>query len=251
MKKILSVFLAALFVICTAFAVPVTASAATRQHVENALETLQTKNGYIPGKSAKVVGNCFGFVSAVCKELYGVTYYNEQMRGSYRYNHTGNYYTVASKTFSAATTAAKQKMVARQVMDFILDNAAAGDVISYGCANDSTRHMHTAMVQHVDTEKILLYHSNYASGNYTPAACHVDTVYWDSFLDSPNTNIREKDGDVTSLNKFFGAPMSCGNGMGLSLNRYSKLTGKYYFLVRCALIYAPEHVLVARFKAHV
>ena len=52
MKKILSVFLAALFVICTAFAVPVTASAATRQHVENALETLQTKNGYIPGKSA-------------------------------------------------------------------------------------------------------------------------------------------------------------------------------------------------------
>ena len=22
--------------------------------------------------------------------------------------------------------------------------------------------------------------------------------------------------------------MSCGNGMGLSLNRYSKLTGKYY-----------------------
>ena len=228
MKKILSVFLAALFVICTAFAVPVTASAAARQHVENALETLQTKNGYIPGKSAKVVGNCFGFVSAVCKELYGVTYYNEQMRGSYRYNHTGNYYTVASKTFSAATTAAKQKTVARQVMDFILDNAAAGDVISYGCANDSTRHMHTAMVQHVDTEKILLYHSNYASGNYTPAACHVDTVYWDSFLDSPNTNIREKDGDVTSLNKFFGAPMSCGNGMGLSLNRYSKLTGKYY-----------------------
>lgn len=132
MKKILSVFLAALFVICTAFAVPVTASAATRQHVENALETLQTKNGYIPGKSAKVVGNCFGFVSAVCKELYGVTYYNEQMRGSYRYNHTGNYYTVASKTFSAATTAAKQKTVARQVMDFIVDNAAAGDVISYG-----------------------------------------------------------------------------------------------------------------------
>ena len=228
MKKILSVFLAALFVICTAFAVPVTASAAARQHVEGALETLQTKNGYIPGKSAKVVGNCFGFLSAVCKELYGVTYYNEQMRGSYRYNHTGNYYTVASKTFSAATTSAKQKTVARQVMDFILDNAAAGDVISYGCANDSTRHMHTAMVQHVDTEKILLYHSNYASGNYTPAACHVDTVYWDSFLDSPNTNIKEKDGDVTSLNKFFGAPMSCGNGMGLSLNRYSKLTGKYY-----------------------
>ena len=27
-------------------------------------------------------------------------------------------------------------------MDFILDNAAAGDVISYGCANDGTRHMH-------------------------------------------------------------------------------------------------------------
>lgn len=47
-------------------------------------------------------------------------------------------------------------------------------------------------------------------------------------MDSPNTNIKDKDGDVTSLNKFFGAPMSCGNGMGLSLNRYSKLTGKYY-----------------------
>ena len=234
MRKILSVFLAALFVICTAFAVPVTASAATRQHVEGALETLQTKTGYIPGKSAKVTGNCFGFVSAVCKELYGVTYYNEQMRGSYRYNHTENYYTVASKTFSAATTTAKQKTVARQVMDFLLDNAAAGDVISYGCANDSTRHMHTAMVQHVDTEKILLYHSNYASGNYTPAACHVDTVYWDSFLDSPNTNIKDKNGDVTSLNKFFGAPMSCSNGMGLSLNRYSKLTSKYY-LDECTL----------------
>ena len=97
-EEILALFLAALFVICTAFAVPVTASAAARQHVENALETLQTKNGYIPGKSARC-GNCFGFVSAVCKELYGVTYYNEQMRGSYRYNHTGNYYTVASKTF--------------------------------------------------------------------------------------------------------------------------------------------------------
>ena len=234
MKKVLSVFLAALFVICTAFAVPATAGAATRQHVENALETLQTKSGYILGKSAKVVGNCFGFVSAVCKELYGVTYYNEQMQGSYRYNHTENYYTVASKTFSAATTTAKQRTVARQVMDFLLDNAAAGDVISYGCANDSTRHMHTAMVQHVDTEKILLYHSNYASGNYTPAACHVDTVYWDSFLDSPNTNIKDKNGDVTSLNKFFGAPMSCSNGMGLSLNRYSKLTSKYY-LDECTL----------------
>lgn len=233
-KKILSVFLAALFVIGTAFAVPVTATAATRQHVTDALETLQTKTGFIPGKTAKVTGNCFGFVSAVCKELYGVTYYNEQMRGSYRYNHTENYYTVASKTFSAATTAAKQKTVARQVMDFILDNAAAGDVISYGCANDSTRHMHTAMVQYVDTEKILLYHSNYASGNYTSAACHVDTVYWDSFLDSSNTNIKDKNGDVTSLNKFFGAPMNCSNGLGLSLNRYSKLTSKYY-LDECAL----------------
>ncbi len=234
MKKILSVFLAALFVICTAFAVPATACAATRLHVTDALETLQTKTGYISGKTAKVTGNCFGFVSAVCKELYGVTYYNEQMRGSYRYNHTENYYTVASTTFSAATTTAKQKTVARQVMDFILDNAAAGDVISYGCANDSTRHMHTAMVQYVDTEKILLYHSNYASGNYTSAACHVDTVYWDSFLDSPNTNIKDKNGDVTSLNKFFGAPMSCSNGMGLSLNRYSKLTSKYY-LDECTL----------------
>ena len=59
-------------------------------------------------------------------------------------------------------------------------------------------------------------------------------MYWDSFLDSPNTNIKDKDGDVTSLNKFFGAPMSCGNGMGLSLNRYSKLTGKYY-LDECTL----------------
>lgn len=53
-------------------------------------------------------------------------------------------------------------------------------------------------------------------------------------MDSPNTNIKDKDGDVTSLNKFFGAPMSCGNGMGLSLNRYSKLTGKYY-LDECTL----------------
>lgn len=234
MKKILSVFLAAWLVLCTAFAVPVTAAAAQRQHVEDALEKLQTKSGFIPGKTAKVTGNCFGFASAVCQEMYGVTYNMEQMRGSYRYNHTENYYTVASKAFKAASSAAEQKKVARQVKQFILDNAAAGDVLSYGCANDSRRHLHTAVIQHVDTEKILIYHSNYASGNYTSASCHVDALYWDSFLKTPNTNVRDKNGDVISLNRFFGAPLSCGNGMGVSLNRYTKLSSKYY-LDACAL----------------
>lgn len=228
MKKILCVFLSVILLFGTTVFAPVTVSAASKQHVEEALQTLQTQSGYIPGKTAAVTGNCFGFICAVCDKLYGKSYYYEQMNGSYRYNHTSDYYTVAQTTFSNPANAAAQKSTARQVMNFILENAAVGDVISYGCANDSTRHMHTAMIQHLDSEKMQVFHSNYACGNYSSAACHVDTILWSSFLENPNTNIKNSSGDIVSLNKFFGAPMCCSNGMGLSLNRYSKLTSKYY-----------------------
>lgn len=237
-KKILCVFLSLILVISTMVLAPVSVSAASKIHVEDALETLQTKSGYIPGKTAAVTGNCFGFASAVCEKLYGKTYYYEQMNGSYRYNHTSDYYTVAQKAFSnPKDTAAKQK-TAKQVKEFILSNAAAGDVLSYGCANDSTKHMHTVIIQHVDSEKLQVFHSNYACGNYSSAACHVDTLLWDSFLETPNTNMRNSSGDIVSLNKFFGAPMCCSNGMGLSLNRCSKLTSKYY--LDTATLAAPK-----------
>ena len=215
MKRISSFILALIISITCIFSAGVS-YADNRPHVEDALNNLQTQSGYIPLKASSVQYNCFGFISDVCAHLYGVTYYYEQQVGNYRFNHTSNYFTVSQATFPDSS-------YAKALKEWLCANAAVGDVLQIGCANDNDSKKHTVLIQHIDDEKIMLYHSNYATSGISSAVCRVDTVYWKSFITNPTTNV------TGSLNLLLGSNFRRTGGVGMSLNRYSFLE-QYYQL---------------------
>lgn len=215
MKKISSFILAFIISITCIFSAGVS-YADNRPHVEDALNNLQTQAGYIPKKNSSVQYNCFGFISDVCARLYGVTYYYEQQVGNYRFNHTSNYFTVSQATFPDTS-------YAKSLKEWLCANAAVGDVLQIGCANDYDSKKHTVLIQHIDEEKIMLYHSNYATSGIPSSACRVDTVYWKSFIANPTSNTSN------SLNLLLGSNFKRSGGIGMSLNRYSFLE-QYYQL---------------------
>lgn len=194
--------------------------------VNQALLQLEKTNGYIPGGDASVQYNCFAFVSDVCEKLYGVTYKYEQQNGNYQFNHSSNYYTVATKTFSYSSDTNVRKAYAAQIRDWMLDNAAEGDIIQYGCADPSYSKRHTVLLQYIDDEKIQVLHSNYQTNNIAASAVRVDTIYWSKFIADPNHNLYSGD-SIVSLNLLFGSQMKLEGGFGISINRYSKLSSKY------------------------
>ena len=140
--------------------------------------------------------------------------YYEQQVGNYRFNHTSNYFTVSQATFPDSS-------YAKALKEWLCANAAVGDVLQIGCANDNDSKKHTVLIQHIDDEKIMLYHSNYATSGISSAVCRVDTVYWKSFIANPTTNV------TGSLNLLLGSNFRRTGGVGMSLNRYSFLEQHY------------------------
>ena len=129
MKRISSFILAFIISITCIFSAGIS-YADNRPHIEDALNNLQTQAGYIPFQNSSVQYNCFGFISDVCARLYSVTYYYEQQVGNYRFNHTSNYFTVSQATFPDSS-------YAKALKEWLCANAAVGDVLQIGCANDN------------------------------------------------------------------------------------------------------------------
>lgn len=215
MKRISSFILAFIISITCIFSAGIS-YADNRPHIEDALNNLQTQAGYIPFQNSSVQYNCFGFISDVCARLYSVTYYYEQQVGNYRFNHTSNYFTVSQATFPDSS-------YAKALKEWLCANAAVGDVLQIGCANDNDSKKHTVLIQHIDDEKIMLYHSNYATSGISSSVCRIDTVYWKSFIANPTSN------KSNSLNLLLGSNFRRTGGVGMSLNRYSFLE-QYYQL---------------------
>ena len=227
MKKILSLFLAfmMLFSCCTLSASSV--FAASKGYAEEKLIEIEKTKGFIPGKDAAVLYNCYGFVSAVCEKLFGVQYNGEGLYDNYKAKHSsGNYYTVA--TFETSHTSPTSEDV-ENIIAFFTKYAAPGDVIHYGAYNKGVSKTHTFMVQSISNKKMSIYHSNYNVSPYDREACHIDDLYWDSFRESPTKTARNADGSLYSLNAMFYATMQRG-GLGITINRYSKYEDKYYLV---------------------
>ncbi len=214
MKRIISFLMAAVMLV-SALSGGVTAYSADRITAEQRLQEIQTKKGYINGETAIVTGNCYGFISKVCEELYGVSYNGEGLFNSYQCSHTtGNYYTVS--TFTTTNTYPSSYDV-ENIISFFTTYASPGDVVHYGGYNSSGTH--TFMVQSVDNEKMRIYHANYETTTFSRASCHIDTIFWDSFRGNPTKNINTPNG--YSLNALFYNKMKT-SGLGITINRFSK-----------------------------
>ena len=196
MKKILIAVLALLLLGSTLGTV--SAYAAEKQYAEQALEKIQTETGFIPGETAAVTGNCYGFIAAVCEKLYGVSYNGEELYDSYQCRHrTGNYYTVATLT----TGSTPDTNTINSLIDFFIENAYPGDIVHYGSLTSSGSR-HTIMIQSIDEEKMRFFHANYQTKQYGSSACHIDTIYWDSMRENFTSAIYE-DGVLYSHNSIF------------------------------------------------
>ena len=227
MKRILSLFLAflMLFSVCT---IGISNSfAESKTYAEDKLIEIEKTTGFIPGKNAAVLYNCYGFVSAVCEKLFGVGYNGEGLYSNYKAKHaSGNYYTVA--TFETANKTPTSADV-ENIISFFVKYAAPGDVVHYGAYNTGVNKTHTFMVQSISDKKLSILHSNYNVPPYDRASCHIDDIYWDSFRKNPTQTERNSDGSLYSLNAMFYSTMKAG-GVGITINRYSKYESKYYLV---------------------
>ena len=227
MKRIFS-FLLSVVMIISVFGLSTNAYSAAKVYCEDKLETVQTKTGFVPGKTAAVTGNCYGFISAVCEKLHGVSY-SEGLYGNYRTKQqSGNYYTVKIyETKSTDMTTA----IAKQIRDFFIQNAQPGDVVHYGAytTGNSNSNTHTFMIQHIDSEKMLIYHSNYQTRLDARDDCHIDAIVWSSFVKNPTQTIYNPNDTVYSFNSMFYNKMK-STGLGISINRLTKYENKYYLV---------------------
>ncbi len=215
MKKLVSVLLALTMLLC-AFSGTFGACAATLTYAEQKLETIQKTTGFIPGKTAVVTGNCYGFISKVCEKLYGKAY--QEQLDSYTCKHaTGLYYEVSRLTTTSDKSANSTNI--KNLVSFLKNNAMPGDIIHYASLSNSSS-KHTFMVQSIDDEKIRIFHSNYGSDN-----CQIDTIYWSSFISNPTTNCTVS--GVNSRNTILTAKMGA-KGLGISVNRFTNYNSLFY-----------------------
>ena len=231
MKKIISVLLAVIMVLSSAFLAPVSAYSASKGYAQEKLAEIQKEknSGFEPGKTAVVTGNCYRFVSKVCEELYGVKYDGEELYGNFRAKHkTGNYYTVDTYTTTSTTPTSS---VVEGIISFFLKNAAPGDIIHYGAYTTGTGNSstHTVMINSIDNEKMSVFHANYQTTEYGRDTCHVDYIYWDSFRKYPTANEKRADGSIYSMNSLFYNKMR-SSGLGISINRATNYTDLYYLV---------------------
>ena len=220
MKKAISFFLAFIMLI-SAVSFSFTGFAAGKKYVADELSVIQTKSGFVPGKTAAVVGNCYGFISAVCEKLYGVKYQAELTSDGYTCKHrTGYFYTVKTYITQSSDTAA----CAKDIMNFFVNNAYPGDIVHYASLNGSS---HTFMIQSIDEEKMEIFHSNYQTKTLSSSSCHIDPIIWSSFLKNPTKTEYNADGSLLSHNSIFYNKQKRG-GIGITINRYSKYEDKFY-----------------------
>ena len=227
-KKILSFFLAAVMLFSVCGLNGTLAYSATKTYAEDRLEEIEKTSGFIPGRTAAVVGNCYGFVAAVCEKLYGVTYNGEGLYSNYKARHSsGNYYTVATYETSHTTPTAQD---VEDIIAFFLKYAAPGDVVHYGAYNAGKSKTHTVMIQSISNTKMQIFHSNYNIGGYSREACHIDDLIWSNFRANPTKHDKNPDNTLISLNAMFYNTMKDGRGLGITINRYSKYEDKYYLV---------------------
>lgn len=225
MKRAVSIILS-LILLISVFGTGAVSYAASKAFAEEKLVELQKKSGYVPGKTSVITGNCYAFVSKVCEELYGKSYYYEQQVGNYEVKHaTGYFYTVATHKTDAIN--ALDKSNAERIRDFFIANALPGDIIHYGSLTQTISSKHTFMVQSIDAEKMRIYHANYAIAGFPSSACHIDTIYWDSFVSAPTQTIYNKNRTIYSLNSLFNNKMRNG-GVGITVNRFKDYTKLFY-----------------------
>lgn len=222
MKKLISGVLALVLLLSVLTAVSVTAHAneeSEKQTVEERLAEIQTKTGFIHGKTAIVTGNCYAFVAKVCEQLYGVTYMGEGLYDSYKARHgSGNFYTV-DEMFTGSTLSEE---TVEEMKEFFLNNAYSGDIVHYGRPGGGT---HTFMVQSVDDEKLVVFQANWPRRDLPYSACHVDEIYWDSLVGATG-DVYNSDGSLYSMNAIFANRMRNG-GIGISINRYTNYEELY------------------------
>lgn len=221
MKKLVSAMISVL--LCIGIFAAATSYAADKKYAEQVLEQIQTQEGFIPGETAAVTGNCYGFIAAVCEKLYGVSYNGEELYDSYQCRHrTGNYYTVATHTNGATADA----NTVNGIIDFFLENAYPGDIVHYGSLTSSGSR-HTIMIQSIDGEKMRFFHANYQTRQYASSACHIDTVYWDSMRENFTSAVYTNSGELYSHNSIFYNKMKNG-GLGITINRFTDYNTYFY-----------------------
>lgn len=212
MKKVIS-FVLALVMLLSTGVICVNAASIT---AEEKLASIQKMEGFIPGKTSNPSNNCFQFVSNVCEKLFGVTYYYERLHDNFIADHdSGKYYTVGTLIIKNSTINSDD---AKKIKDFFVNNARAGDVVHYGGYQQGSTH--TFMVQHIDSQKMQIYHSNYGFANYSSTQCHIDTILWANFLKTPMQSDYDANKNCISVNSIFYNKMK-SQGLGISINRYS------------------------------
>lgn len=230
MKRTVSAVIAVVVLFNLIFSGAFSAYAAKKMYAVQALQQVQTKAGFIPGQKAAVTGNCYAFVSKVCEALYGKSYAGEQLYNGYQCKHaTGNFYTVATLTTGTTADAA----TIENIINFFVRNAAVGDVVHYAALGNPSS-THTVMIQSVDSEKLCYYHANYPTKEYDQNACHIDTIYWDSFRRDSTKTAYDESGKTYSMNALFYSKMKNG-GLGISINRYARYSDMYF-----SVPYAPS-----------
>ena len=227
MKRVFSLIFALIMLFSLFASSALNAYSATKTYAEDKLVEIQKKSGYVPGKSSIVQNNCYGFISKVCEELYGVSYNGEGLYENYKAKHsTGNFKTVATYTTSHKTPTSQD---VEDIIAFFLKYAAPGDIIHYGAYDKSVSKTHTVMIQSISNKKMSVYHSNYQIAQNGRETCHIDDIYWDSFRSSPTQHVKKADGTLYSLNAMFYNTMKVG-GVGITINRYSKYEDKFYLV---------------------
>lgn len=220
MKKLISLLLA-LIMLFSALSSSASAFAADKKYVADVLTSIQKQGGFVPGETAAVVGNCYGFISAVCEKLYGVKYQEQLNSDGYTCKHkTGYFYTV--KTYK--TTSSDTSSCVEDIIDFFVNNAYPGDIVHYASLSGSS---HTFMIQSIDEDKMEIYHSNYQTKTLSSATCHIDTIIWDNFRKNPTKTEYNSDGSLLSHNSIFYNKQKRG-GLGMTINRYTDYE-KYFY----------------------
>lgn len=223
MKKVISLFLSVIILASSVFA---STNVYANGTATDKLEDIQKISGFVPGENSIVQRNCYGFVSEVCKRLYGVAY-AEGLYNNYQVKHnSGNFTTLG--TFTSTKKVPDADFV-EDVINFFVTNVVAGDVVHYGALNSGSRKTHTVIVQYIDSTMMKIYHSNYSTSEYNSNMCHIDTIYWQSMREYPTRSIYNDDDTLYSLNAIFYSTMKVSNsgGIGISISHF-KNYDKFY-----------------------
>lgn len=96
MKKVISILLSVIIVASSVFGASFAYANGT---ATDKLEEIQNMPGFVPGENSIIQRNCYGFVSEVCKKLYGVPY-AEGLYNNYQVKHNSGNFTT-SDTFTS------------------------------------------------------------------------------------------------------------------------------------------------------